>query len=195
MDPVEAAWFAGLFEGEGCITRTTRHNRWGDDLYYYTLKVNMTDEDVVRKISRVTGYSSLYGPHQPRGSGTKPYWVWECQNRAEMIRILTAIRPHLGQRRGERADEVLAWSKAKDARIEQRQVECRHGHDLTAPDATYVDSKGTTMCRLCRNEKARRSRHAKIEQAGLCDHRKGDRLCDRTSEHSGRHYHRRSVTP
>lgn len=158
MNEVEAAWFAGLFEGEGCITRATRRSKWGET-HYYTLKINMTDEDVIRRISDVTGYRSLYGPHQPKGN-RKPYWAWECQNRQEVVRILTAIRSHLGQRRRAKADEVLAWSAAKDADAARRLVECRAGHDLTVENATYIDSKGTVMCRLCRNAD-RRERNAR----------------------------------
>lgn len=154
MENLEAAWFAGLFEGEGSVTQVTRRNRWNEDIHYFTLKVGMTDEDVIRKIGKVTGYDHIYGPYLPKG-GTKPAWVWECQHRAEVERIIRTIRPFMGKRRGARMDQVLAYYAEREARLAKRQIECRQGHDLTTENATYTDSKGSVLCRLCRNVQAK----------------------------------------
>ena len=58
-NPIDLAWAAGLFEGEGCFTfqgskkARTRGGRLGK------AQLSMTDEDVVRKFHTIMGFGSL----------------------------------------------------------------------------------------------------------------------------------------
>lgn len=153
MKDTDVAWLAGLFEGEGCIWHTTRQSSGGETLHYYMLKMNMTDEDVVRRAAAITGCLDVYGPRRSKTPTTKPFWTWEVRKRADVTRLLTLMRPYMGQRRGALADKALAWSAAKDAEAEARKGVCKKGHDITAENSTYYHAaRNTTVCRECNRE-------------------------------------------
>ena len=88
------AWAAGIFEGEGCITR--RHKTQTN------LVMTMTDEDVVRKFHSIIGHGRVYGPYTNH-SGVKPQWRWVCTGSRHCIAVLAALWCFLGKRRQERA--------------------------------------------------------------------------------------------
>jgi hypothetical protein len=98
MDPTLIAWAAGLFEGEGCITK-----RSGG---YDQLKLSMTDFDVVRKFGSIVGVEQycnkkIYKAHH------KPQLEWYCRKRSDIVRILTAFLPFFGNRRAYKALNIL----------------------------------------------------------------------------------------
>ena len=72
--PEEIAWAAGLFEGEGSISRYRRQGQSFD----IRVGMNMTDEDVIRQFDAVVDRGKVYGPYSPRlrGSHPKPIWNW-----------------------------------------------------------------------------------------------------------------------
>lgn len=101
MDSVDIAWVAGIFEGEGTI------NFSGS---YPQIAVAMTDLDIIERLYKVTevGTIIMKTKQDPR---YKQQWVWGVWNRKDVARILCAIYPLLGVRRGEavaRAAEGLA---------------------------------------------------------------------------------------
>jgi hypothetical protein len=104
MDAIETAWLAGLYEGEGCLY----HRKDGGG---YELVISMTDEDVIRKCQGVTGYGTLIHFERPE-PGWKALWRWRVGRRDQIEDLLLAIRPHLGRRRGELADQFLDWMDA-----------------------------------------------------------------------------------
>jgi hypothetical protein len=98
----EIAWAAGLFEGEGCIGlggpwRPREVRLW----------VVSTDLDVLERFAAIAACGSIT-PKRDRASRRKPCWAWSCSARSDVQRVLSAFRPWLLQRRGERADEALA---------------------------------------------------------------------------------------
>lgn len=98
MDPIEAAWLAGVFDGEGNIAHP-RKGRPG-----VRLTVNNTCEPFVQRILEVVATGSIfYRPSKnPRHSDQ---WVWQCH--AENARILLRqMLPWLIVKR-EKAEEVL----------------------------------------------------------------------------------------
>lgn len=97
MTPVEIAWLAGLFEGEGCIAWNGPNG--------VTLMLSMTDGDVVRRIREVTGVGTVIGPIE-KGGVRKPVWYWSAGKKGEVLRLLIAMAPLLGERRRERALEA-----------------------------------------------------------------------------------------
>lgn len=96
MDPTEAAYLAGLIEGEGWIAR---HGTSA------ALHVAMTDHDVVNRLHRLTGVGvvRMKTPQPNR----KPVYVWAVNGVPTLVGVLRQIRPWLGRRRGDRADEWL----------------------------------------------------------------------------------------
>lgn len=95
------AWAAGLFEGEGCITRTTQPS------YRPRLTLGMTDQDVVRRFHGIVGCGGVY--RQRQRADHKPMWKWECTGRREIALIAAMFWPWLGGRRKSRFREVLGF--------------------------------------------------------------------------------------
>lgn len=68
----------------------------------------MTDLDVIERVHEAAGAGSInlrksYAPNR------KDQYAWRCSRRADVERIITRIRPFLGERRSTRADEFLLW--------------------------------------------------------------------------------------
>ena len=97
------AWAAGLFEGEGCIVYRRRSlPARGKCL---TLKIQLTDEDVLRRFHEIVGRGKICGPYS-RPGGTKPFWAWECSNMAAATFVLRQFWPWLGQRRRAKVESI-----------------------------------------------------------------------------------------
>ena len=96
----DIVWAAGLFEGEGCITKHTKGSG------YRKLVIGMTDSDVMERFVDVVGYGKLNGPYNSK-SGYKPFWRWEIVKSKEVLRILKMFLPHLGKRRAKKALEAI----------------------------------------------------------------------------------------
>ena len=103
----EAAWAAGIFEGEGSISQSAyRRNTW-------YLRINMTDEDVVRRFHEVVGCGSVTGP-KPNGKrldgeDKKLVWTWGAGAQGDVTHILSLFLPYMGKRRKLRALEALSF--------------------------------------------------------------------------------------
>lgn len=97
MTEAETAWVTGVFEGEGSISFVGKQG--------VTVKVSMTDEDVIRRLHRITGVGQVGGPY----AGTnKPRYVWYCGAKQEVLWLLLEMLPWLGERRTARATGALA---------------------------------------------------------------------------------------
>ena len=96
MTALDTAWMAGLFEGEGCIYKDPRCNS-------YKLSLNLTDLDVLQRLQTVAGCGNI----RPKKSPHKPAWDWRIYKRAEVIRLLSAVLPYLGNRRAYKALNAL----------------------------------------------------------------------------------------
>jgi hypothetical protein len=91
------AWAAGIMEGEGYFSLERSP----------MVRVNLTDEDVLRKLYDGLGVGNFSGPHPPTGSQRKPRWTWYVARRRHLEALLRAIRPWMGMRRGKRIDDIL----------------------------------------------------------------------------------------
>lgn len=101
----QAAWAAGLFDGEGYI-------RIRDDRRV-VLGLEMTDADIVHRFKNTfAGMGHIYNrparvrPHSKSGK-SKPTCVFEVGNGPDVEHILKTILPYLGVRRSDRAVEAL----------------------------------------------------------------------------------------
>ena len=111
MMELDAAWAAGLFEGEGSIELTCR----GGFNPRLAVIVSMSDEDVVRRLHRSVGYGTVH-TILPREPHHKVQWRWRANN-LHAGRFLGEIGHHLGERRRARANEALAqWHEGYSVR-------------------------------------------------------------------------------
>jgi hypothetical protein len=101
--PTEIAWAAGLFEGEGCITRTISHG-----ITKPRISLGMTDKDVVERFGRIVGLQQIHSMKGPsRQDHWKDCWMWATCKKSEVLRILAMFLPYLGNRRAYKALNAL----------------------------------------------------------------------------------------
>jgi hypothetical protein len=85
---------------------------------YPRLDLASTDEDVVRRFAQIIDGRAVYGPIQV---GTKkPFWRWQATG-GPAVRALELLAPHLGERRTNRSNEVLAQCEAANREQQQRK--------------------------------------------------------------------------
>ena len=113
----QIAWAAGLIEGDGSLAfrkrkRTGRTPPWD---WAQSVRVAMTDRDVLEKICDVFQCGKVYGPYDWEkymkhrdDCQRQPQYVWTVSSKKDVFRVVELIRPWLCQRRGRKADEVLA---------------------------------------------------------------------------------------
>lgn len=147
MDTVDIAWFAGIFEGEGCFSIEKNGNT--------KLTVGMCDKDIIDRIKALFPIHQNVTPVQPKPmqphySQPKMRYVWRVSDPDEVVRITNLILPFLGERRTAKANEVLesiATRAERDKRL--NKTHCRQGHELT-PENTKVRREGDRTYRACK---------------------------------------------
>ena len=103
MTPTDAAWLAGLVEGEGCIDAPRGNAR---------VRVKMTDPDVVLRAASLMGAKVYADDWGARTHGYRPQWVAQITG-PRAVDVLTAVLPYLGARRTSRATEVILAHRKK----------------------------------------------------------------------------------
>jgi len=143
----EIAWAAGLFEGEGCITRTRG---------YPAVSLGMTDLDVVNRFAAVVGVGRR---HVSTTQRTKPMYFWTCGRFEDVQYIVGLFWRFLGERRRNRAREVLLANKARPKRRIATDDHCAQGHPWTLE--TQKVRRGFPSCRICERKASSRARYAR----------------------------------
>src|SRR5687768_2908398 len=100
-------WFAGLYEGEGCIIRQPRNS--------VVMAISSTDHDVLIKAQEIIG-GRVRGPRHDGNPRHKPRWEWFVTSRNDVLAITSAIYPHLCSRRRAQIDLALRGLGPKPAR-------------------------------------------------------------------------------
>lgn len=140
----DLAWFSGLFEGEGCLSKqmTTKHGYW-------VLGITMTDSDVIEKAHRIAQSGTFLGPMMcPSLEGYKPTFRLTVNAQQHIYELTLAMMPHLGQRRNKRIAEFHAEYLEK---LKTKGM-CRAGlHPMN----------GSRRCRECTNLWQRQNRSKK----------------------------------
>jgi hypothetical protein len=98
---MDEAWAVGLFEGEGCMTIS------GTRYPHARLKLNSTDEDVVRRFHGVVGIGNVRIDHAQEKHGYKTQWEWYAGAKADVVAFLLRFIHHFSARRHQRAFELL----------------------------------------------------------------------------------------
>ena len=97
-------WAAGLFEGEGSLTRDKRRPAT------YMLRVEMTDLDVLERFQEVVGYGSIHyndSPSRHKIYNRKPSYIYRLCKRVDIADLLGKMLPYLGLRRAYHALNAL----------------------------------------------------------------------------------------
>ena len=148
------AWFAGIVEGEGYIGLSPR----------VCIHVSMTDEDVVRRVYEVAGCGTFSGPFKKGGAKDhwKPQWRWTIHYRDDVARLLMAIRPFLGKRRGFAADTAIEAIKKMPHRART------HGDIAHGTCAGYLmeSLRKIPHCQPCKDACAARQRLYRSRSSG-----------------------------
>ena len=99
MKKSDAAYLAGLFDGEGCITyKQKMRQRRPAEKYYPTweirMEINMTHQSVIRLIHEMTGVGTVAKKPPGKGQlGKKMQWRWRCGYR-DAYYVCRNIAPH-----------------------------------------------------------------------------------------------------
>ena len=161
MNDVEAAWVAGLLEGEGCFTfGPDSHRTLSKKCRQLRITCSMTDLDTIQKLHKTVGVGNVHPESRKdkRRDYAKPLYVWSTGKRTDVVWLLNKIRPHMGIRRGARIDEILEYEKNNPPVYNQPIV---HG--------TRRAYRKGCRCQPCKDECARyarelrRSKNAKAE--------------------------------
>ena len=105
----DAAWFAGLLEGEGCFSMSsTGGGKYSSGV---SIRLVMTDQDTVERAARLFGavaHKQMSPSHMK--SGRKPIWRVGVHGRRAAEWMMT-VYCLLGARRQAKVRELLAWWK------------------------------------------------------------------------------------
>ena len=96
----ELYYIAGLLEGEGSFCAQT-NNRGAR---YITIKVKMTDEDIVRWVADKWECSVIVEEFE---NHYKTAYITQLRRKEEAVEFLTMIKPLMGKRRQDRISEIL----------------------------------------------------------------------------------------
>ena len=88
MDRAEAAYLAGLLDGEGCLS--VRRGRWARP----GIEVCMTQRAPLARAQEITGAGSIYRRRETR-ERRRDVWKWCVTRGDELLRIVRAVQPWL----------------------------------------------------------------------------------------------------
>lgn len=156
---VDAAWAAGLFEGEGSISHFPRKDRAST---VRAMRITMTDEDVVRRFHQLVEVGTLTdGPAFEEGH--KHRWIWYVQRWADLEELLLRLLPYFGTRRRKKALELLANPSRPHAR--PGDTHCIRGHPYR--EHAYTNTQGTRLCGECDRMRQQRRALRRRVQSGV----------------------------
>jgi hypothetical protein len=110
MSEVQAAWLAGLLDGEGCFDAPRNNPR---------IRVKMSDLDVVlRAADLMTAKTYMEIPWQ---SDYKPCMVAQITG-DRAVAVMRAVLPYLGSRRSGKVTELILAHTARQAVLATRHL-------------------------------------------------------------------------
>ncbi len=140
LSETEAAYLAGLIDGEGCISITrTRTNASAKGCkrgfsYRSSVVVAMTDHDVLEWCHRLTGVGNVC-PKRTNVARHKPAWSWSVWS-TEAWELCIAVLPYLKVKLPQAANLIEFQSKMR--------YPGKFGltdHEWNAREASYLMSK------------------------------------------------------
>lgn len=153
MRDVGIAWFAGIFEGEGCMVIEKNGNT--------KLDVSMTDPDIIERIREMfpkchnsTPFQSK--PVRPGYNLPKLRYTWRVSDPQEVRRIIVLMLPYFGERRSARARQVIEHLDTRPGigSYQRNKTHCAKGHEYTEENTIRGRDGNASYrrCRLCVNQ-------------------------------------------
>ena len=139
MNPIEIAWLAGLFEGEGYFGFQSS----------LRAQILMTDLDVIEKVKLITMCRGAIYNKKP-SPGRKQAYALQLSGQ-QAAELMVAIYPHMGERRRERILAGLRkWRDSPGPGNYKRRDKryCDRGHVMFGRNI-YIKPNGTRRCRTC----------------------------------------------
>jgi hypothetical protein len=157
MTEAQAAWLAGLFDGEGCISFAGINSA--------TLHIGMTDRDLIDRVRELTGTGYVY-VSQPKCQNHKAQWHWHVTDSASVRELLSVMLPWFGARRSAKAMQALERLN----HVRKRGF-CKRGHPM-AGENLYLAPCGLRQCRAC--AKIRELARKPTEQRRIYDRKRDE---------------------
>jgi hypothetical protein len=111
IEPTEAAWLAGILEGEGSFMLIKGRSRTGRR-YLPRVSMQSSDEDTITRVHAISGVGVTSGPIIR--SNRKPVWMWACSRVMDAVPLMVAVRIFMGKRRGQQIDSILMTLRVED---------------------------------------------------------------------------------
>lgn len=67
----------------------------------------MSDKDVLENFARSINCGKVLGPYKGQREGNKERYNWHVQNYRDCLYVIGQLYPYLGQRRKQKADEMI----------------------------------------------------------------------------------------
>jgi hypothetical protein len=148
--PIDIAWAAGLFEGEGTIGSERNPQ-------YIRLALGMTDRDVVERFSAIFGgVAQTWYPPRVQASGRKRMWYWRARGEAAAD-ALRLMLPFFGERRSARARQALSDLERHVAIVTAERV-CPSCEATFRPAYSHASASKVYCSKACANA----SRYLKV---------------------------------
>lgn len=151
MTDTEIAWLAGMYEGEGWVEVTLpTHPRARTSIRRARLRIGSSDLDITQRLAALSS-SSTITTRRATDPKHKTMHYWSVADMDEVSRLLTLMRPWMGNRRGKRADEVLTLISARREPGATRNTHCVQSHALTPDNLIRRVEKAREYhrCRTC----------------------------------------------
>jgi hypothetical protein len=146
MTPVKQAYFAGIIDGEGCITMTETKRANGLSTFSPKITAASTDYIVVEDLEKQFG-GKIY-PCSDKGGNSRQAWSWQLSGKEAMYAILE-IYLYL-RLKAERAKIALEWlwirpviKRGTSDSVEVRKMKREQSADIKAR-LTPLNKRGKT---------------------------------------------------
>lgn len=154
------AWAAGLFDAEGWIGLKRARPR-ADGTEWYRVRASVSQHGSEGASAEVLSrFASVVRVGRIECHGESDDFKWVCERLDDILTAMEVLRPWLGQKKREQADEALRRFRAQH-RVRGDRERCAKGHVY---DAYRMKSVGMRhICRTC----ARLRDRAKRSRAGI----------------------------
>lgn len=145
---VDIGWVAGIIEGEGSFYINRFKYKNGFKNPSITIRVGMTDKDVIDKLEKLTGMGNTVFREIP---SHKTMYYWEVGQQKDAAALMMTLYPLMSERRQGKIRECLtAWRSFQYRHLRP----CPQGHDTNE----FVYYNGERNCKICKKESAARVR-------------------------------------
>lgn len=146
LDPIDVAWAAGFFEGEGCFGKPVHNSR---SLH---LDASQATREPLERLVAIFG-GKIYD--RPLTRSGKDFWSWRLFG-LDAVNAIAAMYPQLSARRQAQAREALALHLERQAARIGRITHCKRGHLRSSHGART--RRGDLYCRRCMRDDTQKRR-------------------------------------